>query len=268
MPDPGLSICCGSGVCPSWPGTGVSVRLVARTDNRAAARDRPTPDENLMPKKRPPGVSSRMTRAPGKRHPWITNGLSVDLPVIVDWVNVDPGTGAELVRIEATIDLVDGTPAIISMSLVSSVGLDLVTLQRDFPLGFTAGSGNRTRPTVDRRGGGPLRGGFSGRGLSSQCHPAGADAPDPERRVPDHGGARISGAWSWVRSDPGRRVLRVTPNGGQLGGEGAGSRATQCAAGARCCRRPADVATANLPPVAEPSISEGDNHFFYQIKLG
>ena len=85
-----------------------------------------------MPKKRPPGVSSRMTRAPGKRHPWITNGLSVDLPVIVDWVNVDPGTGAELVRIEATIDLVDGTPAIISMSLVSSVGLDLVTLQRAF----------------------------------------------------------------------------------------------------------------------------------------
>lgn len=85
-----------------------------------------------MPTKRPAGISSRMTRAPGERHPWDTAGVTIDLPVIVDWVNVDPGTGAELVRIEATIDLGDDEPAIISMSLVSSAGLDLVTLQRNF----------------------------------------------------------------------------------------------------------------------------------------
>lgn len=85
-----------------------------------------------MPKKRPAGVSSRMSRTSGARHPWTTGAVTIDLPAIVDWVNVDPGTGAELVRIEATIDLVDDAPAIISMSLVSTAGLDLVTLQRDF----------------------------------------------------------------------------------------------------------------------------------------
>lgn len=61
-----------------------------------------------MPRQRPVGVTSRMMRAPGERHPWATRGVTIDLPVIVDWVNVDPDTGAELVRIEATIDLVDG----------------------------------------------------------------------------------------------------------------------------------------------------------------
>lgn len=85
-----------------------------------------------MPRQRPVGVTSRMMRAPGERHPWATRGVTIDLPVIVDWVNVDPDTGAELVRIEATIDLVDDAPVIISMSLVGSAGLDLVTLQRDF----------------------------------------------------------------------------------------------------------------------------------------
>ncbi len=58
--------------------------------------------------------------------------MTVDLPVVVDWVNVDPETGAEQVRIEARIDLVDGQPEIVSMSLVSPIGLNLVTLQRDF----------------------------------------------------------------------------------------------------------------------------------------
>ena len=84
-------------------------------------------------KARPAGISSRIARVGGEpRHPWISGEVTVDLPVIVDWVNVDPDTGAELVRIEATIDLVDGQPEIVSMSLVSPIGLNLVTLQRDF----------------------------------------------------------------------------------------------------------------------------------------
>lgn len=81
---------------------------------------------------RPPGVSSRITRAKGTRSRWSTDGMVIDLPVIVDWVFVDPADTTERVRIEARIDLVDDEPAIVQMSFVSDSGLDLVTLQRDF----------------------------------------------------------------------------------------------------------------------------------------
>lgn len=95
-----------------------------------------------MPK-RPAGVSSRMTRAPGERHPWTSGEATIDLPVIVDWVSINADTGREDVRIEATVDLVDGQPEIVSMSLTSASGLDLITLQRDFrwasPLEVVAG---------------------------------------------------------------------------------------------------------------------------------
>lgn len=82
---------------------------------------------------RPPGVSSRITRADGDvRHPWTTGGVTIDLPVVVDWVHVDPVTGVESVRIEARIELIDGQPQIVTMSLACTTGLDLVTLQSDF----------------------------------------------------------------------------------------------------------------------------------------
>ena len=82
---------------------------------------------------RPPGVSSRIAPAAGKvRRPWAAAGVTIDLPVIVDWVSVDPHTGEESVRIEARIDLVDGEPALVSMNLTCETGLDLLTLERDF----------------------------------------------------------------------------------------------------------------------------------------
>lgn len=77
-------------------------------------------------------VSSHITRADGPRHPWTTGEVTIDLPVIVNWISVEPATGQEDVRIEARVDLVNGEPAIVEMSLVSHVGLDLVALQRDF----------------------------------------------------------------------------------------------------------------------------------------
>ena len=43
---------------------------------------------------RPFGVSSRFIRTDGPRHPWRTGAVTIDLPVIVDWVNVDNATGA------------------------------------------------------------------------------------------------------------------------------------------------------------------------------
>jgi len=81
---------------------------------------------------RPAGVSSRITRAAGPRHRWDAQGVAIDLPVVVDWVSVDPATGEESVRIEATVDLVGDAPAIVGMSFVAPGGLDTVTLQREF----------------------------------------------------------------------------------------------------------------------------------------
>ena len=78
------------------------------------------------------GVSSRITRADGPRHSWVSGEVTVDLPVVVDWVSLDPSTGEEEVRVEALVDLVDGEPGIVRMSLASTSGLDLVGLQRDF----------------------------------------------------------------------------------------------------------------------------------------
>lgn len=81
---------------------------------------------------RPFGISSRFIRAEGPRHPWTTSGATIDLPVIVDWVHVDPDTGEETVRIEARVDLIGGRPHVVNMSLDALAGLDLTALQRDF----------------------------------------------------------------------------------------------------------------------------------------
>ena len=81
---------------------------------------------------RPPGVSSRITRAKGPRHSWTVGEVTVDLPVIIDWVRVKPSTGEQEVRIEARIDLVNGKPVIVEMSLAAHAGLDLVDLQKNF----------------------------------------------------------------------------------------------------------------------------------------
>ncbi|MCX6484754.1 MAG: hypothetical protein NT146_16150 [Mycobacterium sp.] len=78
------------------------------------------------------GVSSRFVRADGPRHPWTTGEITVDLPVIVDWVHTDPTTGDEAVRINARVDLVEGEPQIVQMSLVAPAGLDVAMLQRQF----------------------------------------------------------------------------------------------------------------------------------------
>lgn len=82
--------------------------------------------------KRPPGISSRFSQAEGPRHRWTTGGVTIELPIIVDWVNLDPATGQEAVRIEALVDLVGDKPEIVKMSLTARDGLDLAALQRDF----------------------------------------------------------------------------------------------------------------------------------------
>jgi len=86
----------------------------------------------VSPARRRFPVSSRFVRAEGQRHPWTTDDVTVDLPVIVNWVSHSPATGEEKVRVEAKVDLVAGKPEIVEVSLTASIGLDLAALQRDF----------------------------------------------------------------------------------------------------------------------------------------
>ncbi len=82
---------------------------------------------------RPSGVSSRVHRVRGPRKTWTTTeGVPVELPLVVDWVRVEPGTGDEAMRVEARIDLVDGEPAIVEMVLRAKEGLNVVVLQNEF----------------------------------------------------------------------------------------------------------------------------------------
>lgn len=86
----------------------------------------------MAPMRRHHVVESHFTRAEGSRHPWTTGEVTVDLPVIVNWVQTDAVTGEEEVRIEARVDLVADTPEVVEMSFVAPAGLDLPRLQREF----------------------------------------------------------------------------------------------------------------------------------------
>jgi hypothetical protein len=79
------------------------------------------------------GVTSRIHRAAGDVHVWrIDADHSFPLPVVVDLLNVDPETHDLVWRIAATVDLVDGRPAVTYLEVASSQGLDITRLQREF----------------------------------------------------------------------------------------------------------------------------------------
>lgn len=82
---------------------------------------------------RPAGISSRVRPAEGPRSTWIArNGKTVDLPLVVDNVNVRPGSGECIWCIEARIDLVAGQPELVDIRLAATPCLDPVMLQRFF----------------------------------------------------------------------------------------------------------------------------------------
>jgi hypothetical protein len=86
-----------------------------------------------MVHRRPLGVSSRVRRAKGERHPWIApNGVVVDLPVIVDIIERDHVDGSTIWKVEARVELVDDRPTLFSMHLDSRRPLDTTLLQQRF----------------------------------------------------------------------------------------------------------------------------------------
>lgn len=87
--------------------------------------------ETMRPR-RPNGISSRLHRATGPVSSWkAPNGQSVDLPVRLDLMHLRPDGSAEW-RIEATVDLVDDHPQVVSVIVASAQGLDLKQLQQRF----------------------------------------------------------------------------------------------------------------------------------------
>lgn len=99
------------------------------------------------------GVTSRISPARGRRKRWrIDERRSFVLPVIVDYQYVDPQTLELGYRIEATVDLVDGSPTLTSMSVVAARGLDVVRLQREFRWASPLDVVTRTVPVLLDRG--------------------------------------------------------------------------------------------------------------------
>lgn len=79
------------------------------------------------------GVTSRISPAPGRKRTWrIDDERAFRLPVIVDHMFVDPDSGAVGYRIQATVDLVDGEPALTRIDLLATGGIDVVRMQREF----------------------------------------------------------------------------------------------------------------------------------------
>ena len=79
------------------------------------------------------GTTSRIRPASGRKRLWhISPDHSFPLPVIVDHMFVHPETGELGWRIEATIDLVDGEPALVRMDAQAPGGIDPYRMQRDF----------------------------------------------------------------------------------------------------------------------------------------
>ena len=79
-----------------------------------------------------PRVRSRIRPGPGRKRLWRIDSHRFPLPVIVDHEGTDPVTGARLWIIEATIDLVDGSPALVRMDARVPGGVDPHRMQREF----------------------------------------------------------------------------------------------------------------------------------------
>lgn len=106
-----------------------------------------------MPGEARPGITSRISPARGRRKRWqIDAARSFLLPVLVDYQFVDPQSGELAYRIEATVDLIDGSPSLTALSIVAARGLDIVRLQREFRWASPVDVVTRTIPVLLHRG--------------------------------------------------------------------------------------------------------------------
>lgn len=103
--------------------------------------------------RRPAGITSRVRRAPGQRKIWRAgNGQQVELPLIVDHVTIDAGSGECRCVTEARIDLVDGKPKLVEVRIEGNPSLDPVYLQRFFRWATPVEIVRHTLPSLLERG--------------------------------------------------------------------------------------------------------------------
>ena len=82
---------------------------------------------------RPSGQSSRVRPGTGTKSNWIApNGQTVQLPLIIDNIYVDPESGVRTWIIEAQVGLVNDQPELVSIQLTGDPCLDPIRLQRFF----------------------------------------------------------------------------------------------------------------------------------------
>lgn len=90
-------------------------------------------DDAAWHRNRPPGVSSRLHPGQGSKTTWLTDaGVRVELPVILDLMEIDPLTQQPLWWVLATVGLHQNSPVVTGLELGCAQGLDLVRLQREF----------------------------------------------------------------------------------------------------------------------------------------
>ena len=106
-----------------------------------------------IPANRPDGLSSRVRLAEGSRNKWVArNGQTVDLPLIVDLVEIHPDSGECTFFTEVRIELVSGQPQLVDTHLIGMPCLDPVRLQRFFRWATPLDIVRRTVPSLLKRG--------------------------------------------------------------------------------------------------------------------
>jgi hypothetical protein len=164
------------------------------------------------------GVTSRIRPAAGRKRIWqIDDKVSFSLPVVVDHMYVDPATHQLGYHIQATIDLVEGEPALTRIDVRAPQGIDVVRMQREFRWASPLEIVRRTIPILLGRGIDPFA--FD---LPLTGYPAAAELGSPSNdgclpgnhrpAVPDHR-ARL-------REGDREGAAGVAAHSGELGGEG------------------------------------------------
>lgn len=107
---------------------------------------------------RPAGVSSRLHPGTGPTTSWhADNGARVDLPVVLDLVEIEEATGRVRWWVVATIGAPRGTPVVVHMSIGAEEGLDVIRLQREFRWQTPVDVVTRIVPRLLQRGEDPFR---------------------------------------------------------------------------------------------------------------
>lgn len=115
---------------------------------------------------RPPGISSRLHRVPGRRQQWTApNGQVLDLPLMIDLVNLHPADGSVIWEVEATVDLCRGEPRVVRVVVAEPGGLDHVRLQREFRWASPLDLVRRAVPALLARGIDPFKYEFPAEGF-------------------------------------------------------------------------------------------------------